>query len=743
MVRARINTAGETRVGGELAVGYEPTCGRLLMKMTSTQLVSRALFGLLLISVVSGGVSSQAQTPVDPLWLSKALPSIPIVGVRASHPETHEPFCDPMICDAALPAPGVFSFSRRGGDLSQALSVMVFYQGTAKGGEDYDAPTGFVTFPAGLEAVEVYIVPHFDTLKEGDEGVSTEIQPDPSMGPVERYRVDPALAAARVVIHDRERVLPRLEILSPHEGQHFLAGEGISLTAQLVGLVTDGSWTVEFFDDQERIGRTSPGGTLRWEGAIGGSHTLRAVAQNLAGIPGFDTLIAEPIQISVDEGPSGPVVRIEATRTVAEESSFPFRRLALRGEFSIVRSGPTLAPLSVFVHYSGTSTPGVDVLNLPFLVTIPAGSSFTTLEVVPVNDGVTEGIETLVATLSHCPPDTDPPMGIPCFGGFDVDPLRGQATVFIRDDGITQASITVTAPASGQRFPAGESISIEATAVDLEGAITHVEFYDGETGIGESTILFDQQPTPGFPIFHGFLWRGASAGLHTLTVRGLGSSGERIISPPVSLEVTAVVVSPTVSVTTRDAFGVEPKAGSELDVAAFRIRRTGPLDTDLTVGFSLHGAAQNGVDYERIQEWVTLPKGRRSVLVTITPIQDGLRERRETVSLQLEGSATDQFPPSYIVGTPARAIALISDEPWAHDKITAECVLLPEGFAHLCFLADPLLAYRVEASSDLSSWEAIFHGVPVGDALHAIDDRAAEFSHRYYRLVVEAAETEL
>lgn len=232
-------------------------------------------------------------------------------------------------------------------------------------------------------------------------------------------------------------------------------------------------------------------------------------------------------------------------------------------------------------------------------------------------------------------------------------------------------------------------------------------------------------------------------GLHTLTVRGFGSSGERISSLPVSLEVTARVGSPTVSVTTRDAFGVEPQAGSELDVAAFRIRRTGPLDTDLTVGFSLHGAAQNGVDYERIQEWVTLPKGRRSVLVTITPIQDGLRERRETVSLQLEGSATDQFPPSYIVGTPARAIALISDEPWAHDKITAECVLLPEGFAHLCFLADPLLAYRVEASSDLSSWEAIFHGVPVGDALHAIDDRAAEFSHRYYRLVVEAAETEL
>src|SRR2546428_2519515 len=111
-----------------------------------------------------------------------------------------------------------------------------------------------------------------------------------------------------------------------------------------------------------------------------------------------------------------PVVRpttvaIEATRRIAEESSFPFRRLALRGTFTISRTGPTNNSQPVFVHYRGSATPGKDYEALPFLVSIPAGSTSTELSVVAIPDDDAEPIEIVEAELSECPPATTPPLG--------------------------------------------------------------------------------------------------------------------------------------------------------------------------------------------------------------------------------------------------------------------------------------------------------------------------------------------
>src|SRR5260221_2857437 len=67
------------------------------------------------------------------------VPLIPVMGIRATVPETREPFCDPAVCDAAIPAPGVFVVSRRGGDPARELTVLLTYEGTATSGADYPA----------------------------------------------------------------------------------------------------------------------------------------------------------------------------------------------------------------------------------------------------------------------------------------------------------------------------------------------------------------------------------------------------------------------------------------------------------------------------------------------------------------------------------------------------------------------------------------------------------------------------
>ena len=456
----------------------------------------------------------------------------PLISIRATVPETREPLCDPNICDAALPAPGVFVVTRSGGDLNQELSVFVGYSGTATSASDYGALANPIVFRAGASTVELHVGATHDTVAEGDETVVAELRPDPNLGPLQRYRVDPAQSVARVVIHD-------------------------------------------------------------------------------------------------NDVPPNPIVSIEATDPIAEESSHPLRRIAFRGRFTISRTGPTDNPLSVFVLYSGTATPGVDYPRLPWLVSIPAGTNKVELEVVPIPDDLPEPLETVEAELSECPPLTDPPMGIPCYL-VNIDPAKSRATVFIRDDGITTASLEITAPKDGEEFSVGTPIRIAATAIDLEGAITHVEFFDGETKIGESTINFFREPDPGTPIHHEFEWRGAAAGPHVLTARAVDSAGNNVTSAPVRINVGGPSL-PVVSIEATVPETMEPSPTTRIRPGVFTFKRTGNAGQALRVWVNYAGTATRGTDYEETPFIVEFPAGAASVEVLIGPLDDNLAEGDETV----------------------------------------------------------------------------------------------------------------
>src|SRR5678816_1565396 len=133
------------------------------------------------------------------------------------------------------------------------------------------------------------------------------------------------------------------------------------------------------------------------------------------------------------------VVRIVATRSIAEETSAPLRRLNLVGELTISRQGPTNNALGVYIDYSGSATYGVDYPSLPRFVSIAAGSTSAVIRVEARPDDVPEPIETLVATLANCPPG---PILPPCFD-FLISPPNGSAIIFLRDDGITEATLDI------------------------------------------------------------------------------------------------------------------------------------------------------------------------------------------------------------------------------------------------------------------------------------------------------------
>ena len=73
------------------------------------------------------------------------------------------------------------------------------------------------------------------------------------------------------------------------------------------------------------------------------------------------------------------------------------------GSLEIGRPRKEPNPLSITLSYAGTATSGVDYVPLPTIVTIPPNDSITTISVVPLVDGLPEGIEFIkIYALAGC-----------------------------------------------------------------------------------------------------------------------------------------------------------------------------------------------------------------------------------------------------------------------------------------------------------------------------------------------------
>jgi hypothetical protein len=70
------------------------------------------------------------------------------------------------------------------------------------------------------------------------------------------------------------------------------------------------------------------------------------------------------------------------------------------GSFTLTRTGSTAQALTVFFTVGGGATAGVDYVTLPGSVVIPAGQTSSSLTLTPIDDGLVEGAETVIVTLS-------------------------------------------------------------------------------------------------------------------------------------------------------------------------------------------------------------------------------------------------------------------------------------------------------------------------------------------------------
>ncbi|UCE42255.1 MAG: S8 family serine peptidase, partial [Candidatus Aminicenantes bacterium] len=119
---------------------------------------------------------------------------------------------------------------------------------------------------------------------------------------------------------------------------------------------------------------------------------------------------------------------------------------------------------------------------------------------------------------------------------------------------------------------------------------------------------------------------------------------------------------PVLNILATDAVATEagPTTG------AITISRTGSTDEELEVKFSISGTATPGIDYDPVGESIVIQAGSDTASVFITPIDDALIERDETVTLTILSD-----PAYFVPGSAAAIVTIESDELFPDLDITS------------------------------------------------------------------------
>jgi hypothetical protein len=696
----------------------------------------------------------------------KVLPPLcpPVVTIYATDPYASE--CDLIGLMPARPVIGgpigtdpqpiqrtktaTFTVAREGG-VDEELTVYYRLDGTALNGTDYRELPGRVTIPRGSHRAQIIVDPIDDHLPEPTETVVAVVAPpfctalDPPSP--DCYRVgDPHRAVAYIFDNDWNQS-PKLEIVHPSDGDIFR--ENADLEIDVAARDADG-WVrkVEFFANTNKIGEQEilfiippPPGPLQkfsmvWSNVPAGGYTLTAKAtDNLGAMSRSD-----PVRIQVALIPPVPVVTIEAIDPVASEPDLITPAFD-SAKFRVSRHGDLGGPLTVHYRVSGTASNGVDYQTLSGAVTIPSNAPSASIEVIPFHDTLVEGTESVILALRQPPCVLSNAITPDCYlVGFP-----GRDIAYLRDNDAPNRppTVAIVSPANGSVFSAPLDLRLVAAAGDPDGWVTTVEFFDGTNSLGlvrNSIAILDATPIhlpdlntdvlTGNSLVRPFslIWSNVPPGKHLLTAVAADNAGDSTRSRPIEIAVREPGDLPVVRIMATDAVARE----GTTNTATFRIRRTGPTNAALTVFYAIGGTASNGVDYVTLPNWLTIPAGRHSARIVITPIDDKLPERIETVLLRLTQPPFDP-PPTYEIGRPARAGVVILDND--HPLLTPES--LADGSLHLRLPVLPGLPFRLEASSNLLDWEEIACDINTEDGVSVVDDERPDYARRFFRVVPE------
>jgi hypothetical protein len=308
----------------------------------------------------------------------------------------------------AGPDRGLFTITRTGSVLS-ALTVDYGVNGRAILGTDYRRLDGRSTIPVGQSSITVEIMPFDDALDEGTQDVVLQLRT------TQTYFISPTAQTATMTIADNDASQlyvemntgsgtepasgsangPVFQIHRPASGTALTVNYTISGTATsgsdftaLTGSIafatgdTNKTITVSMLADTEFEDAESITLTL----APGAGYSMLA-GQNHSATGWIYDGDQPTVEVNTADGTSGLTLPFTET-TATGEDFFISRRVANASE------------LIVNYTLSGTATSGDDYTPLSGTATIPANATGVYVNVIPINDTLPEGTESIVMTLT-------------------------------------------------------------------------------------------------------------------------------------------------------------------------------------------------------------------------------------------------------------------------------------------------------------------------------------------------------
>ncbi|QSQ19041.1 PKD domain-containing protein [Pyxidicoccus parkwayensis] len=309
----------------------------------------------------------------------------PTVSVSASDATGAEPGTDI----------GRFTISRSGGLSGQVLTVRYDVTGTATAGADYTALSGSVTLAAGVNSVNVDVLPVDDAAVEGKETVVLTVAPDAT------YKLGTTVSGT-VTLLDNELPVVTVSAYDPWSsepgtdtGRFQVSRTGTTTSALTVRYALSGTAADTDYAALPGTVTIPAGATSAYvvltptdDALVEGKETVILTLQEDAAYQ-VHTSASATVSLLDDEQ---PVVTVTATDAEAAEPSDP-------GAFTVTRTGPTSAPLTVLFAVSGSASGTSDYQALATSVVIPEGAASAVVPVQPTDDVLVEGKEYVTVTL--------------------------------------------------------------------------------------------------------------------------------------------------------------------------------------------------------------------------------------------------------------------------------------------------------------------------------------------------------
>jgi hypothetical protein len=313
------------------------------------------------------------------------------------------------------------------------------------------------------------------------------------------------------------------------------------------------------------------------------------------------------------------------------------------GLFTITRTGPITDPLDVQLTVHGSATNGDDYEAIASEVIIPAGAADVTITIVPVDDGIEEGTESVILSLVETP-------------GYTVG-TPGLAAVSIADSSRPIVTVTASVPEAHEAglqtgaFTFSRSGSTDSPLLVIfsrSGTANHVADY---VSIGLTVTIPAGEATVVVPVVP--VADNVAEGPETVIVT-ISAASAYIVGTPESATVTIIDDPPVVSITALDAFAAELLG----DPGTIAISRSGGLlSASLNVALEFGGTASSS-DYVPVSATVTIPAGETVLHLLIEPLADNLVEEPETVVVTIAPRT------AYVIaGSPSATVTIADDPP--------------------------------------------------------------------------------